>query len=114
MTGDELIGAGDAWVRGYSMKNQMDKVHQLIGYCPQYDAVLPELTGIETLKIFSLIRGIPKNEIRENIKRMSIEIGFQQHLRKKIKECSGGNKRKLSTCLALLGEPDLIFLDGNF
>jgi ATP-binding cassette subfamily A (ABC1) protein 3 len=113
MTGDELITSGDAYVRGYSMKNQLDKVHQLIGYCPQYDAILPELTGIETLRIFSLIRGIPKQLIAETINRYSHELGFHQHLKKQLKAYSGGNKRKLSTCLALLGNPQLTFLDGK-
>jgi ATP-binding cassette subfamily A (ABC1) protein 3 len=111
MTGDELISAGDAYIRGYSMKNQMNKVHQLIGYTPQFDAVIPELTGEETLKIFSLIRGIPRHEINENINRMASELGFKQHLKKPVSAFSGGNKRKLSTCLALLGYPQLIFLD---
>ncbi|KAG5675808.1 hypothetical protein PVAND_005680 [Polypedilum vanderplanki] len=111
MTGDELISAGDAYVSGFSMKNNLSKVHQHISYCPQFDAVISELTGQETLKIFSLIRGIPKHEINENLYRMATELGFQQHLKKQVKAFSGGNKRKLSTCLALLGNPQLIFLD---
>jgi len=111
MTGDELITAGDAYIRGYSMKSELQKVHRLIGYTPQYDALIPELTGNETLRIFSLIRGIPNYEINQNINRMASELGFQQHLQKQIKAFSGGNKRKMSTCLALLSYPQLIFLD---
>ena len=111
MTGDELITAGDAYIRGYSMKSELQKVHRLIGYTPQYDALIPELTGNETLMIFSLIRGIPNYEINQNINRMASEMGFQQHLQKQIKAFSGGNKRKMSTCLALLSYPQLIFLD---
>ena len=111
MTGDELITAGDAFIRGHSMKNDIQNVHKLIGYTPQYDALIPELTGSETLRIFSLIRGIPKCDIRENIIRMATDLGFEQHLKKQVKAFSGGNKRKLSTCLALLSYPQLIFLD---
>lgn len=111
MTGDELISAGDGWVHGFSMKNQLNKVHQSIGYAPQFDAVLPELTGYETLKIFSLIRGLPRHQIEETINHLANEFGFTQHLYKKIKAFSGGNKRKLSTALAVLGDPQLIFLD---
>lgn len=93
------------------MKQQMSKVHQLIGYCPQFDALLTDLTGRETLRIFSLLRGIPKNEIKEVTNKVSQELGFHKHLDKKIKNYSGGNKRKLSTALSLLGNPSLIFLD---
>lgn len=111
MTGDEIISSGDAFVRGYSMKNQMNKVHQLIGYCPQFDALLLDLTGRETLKIFSLLRGIPRHDIKGTTTKLAHELGFEQHLDKKIKAFSGGNKRKLSTALALIGDPSLIFLD---
>lgn len=111
MTGDEIISAGDGYVRGNSMKNQMDKVHKSIGYAPQFDAVLPELTGYETLKIFCLIRGLPRRQIEETINHLANEFGFAPHLHKPIKAFSGGNKRKLSTALAVLGNPQLIFLD---
>lgn len=111
MTGDEIISSGDAWIRGNSMKNEMSKVHQLIGYCPQFDALMTDLTGRETLKIYSLLRGIPTNEISDITNKMASELGFSKHLDSRIKVFSGGNKRKLSTALALIGDPSLIFLD---
>lgn len=111
LTGDELISSGDIWIHGLSLKNETFKVHKLIGYCPQFDAIIPELTGMETLKIFSLIRGIPKSEIYGNINKMANDLDFIQHLNKPLNAFSGGNKRKLSTCLALLGGPQLILLD---
>lgn len=111
MTGDELISAGDAFIQGFSMKNQMQKVHQLIGYCPQFDALLDDLSGRETLKIFALLRGIPKSEMADITNKLAIDLGFQKHLDKNIKAFSGGNKRKLSTALALIGDPSLVFLD---
>lgn len=111
MTGDELISSGDAFIRGFSMTNQMYKVHQLIGYCPQFDALLMDLTGRETVKIFCLLRGIPRYEIPDIINKLSLELGFHQHLDKHVSAFSGGNKRKLSTALALIGDPSLIFLD---
>lgn len=111
MTGDEIITSGDAFVHGYSMKNQMHKVHQLIGYCPQFDALLMDLTGRETLKIFSLLRGIHRDEMADITNKLALELGFEKHLDKKVGAFSGGNKRKLSTALALIGDPSLIFLD---
>lgn len=111
MTGDEIISSGDAFIRGYSMRNQMHKVHQMIGYCPQFDALLMDLTGRETIKIFALLRGIPKGNINELTNKFSLELGFSPHLDKKISAYSGGNKRKLSTALSLIGDPSLIFLD---
>lgn len=111
MTGDEMISSGDAFIRGFSMRKQMNKVHQMIGYCPQFDALLMDLTGRETLKIFALLRGIPRSSIGELSNKFAVELGFSQHLDKKVSAYSGGNKRKLSTALALIGDPSLIFLD---
>lgn len=111
LTGDEVITSGDAVVRGFSVRDQLLNVQKLTGYCPQFDALLPDLTGRETLKIFSLIRGISSSEIVEITNKLSVELGFKQHLDKKVSAMSGGNKRKLSTALALIGDPQLIFLD---
>ncbi|CAG9810455.1 unnamed protein product [Chironomus riparius] len=111
MTGDELITSGDIWIKGKCLKTQLLEAHQFIGYCPQFDNCIPELTGRETLKIFALIRGIKMDEITEMINQIASELDFKQHLDKQVKAYSGGNKRKLSTALALLGNPELIFLD---
>jgi ATP-binding cassette, subfamily A (ABC1), member 3 len=111
LTGDESITGGDAFVRGFSLKNQSNKVHRLVSYCPQFDALLTDLTARETLLIFSLIRGIPKSEIDTIYTNLSSELGLWRHLDKQVNALSGGNKRKLSTAVALLGDPDLIFLD---
>lgn len=99
MTGDTLISSGNAWVRGYSMMDEMNIAQQSIGYCPQFDALLYNLTGREIMKIFSLIRGIPKNYIAVITKTLATELGFHMHLDKKSKNYSGGNKRKLSAAL---------------
>ncbi|CRK94501.1 CLUMA_CG008006, isoform A [Clunio marinus] len=111
MTGDEIISSGDAWIQGYSMENSMIKAQKAIGYCPQFDAFTFELSGRENMKAFALVRGIPRNEIDKISMKLATELGFQMHLEKKAKDYSGGNKRKLSTALALLGDPNLIFLD---
>jgi len=61
-------------------------VHQLIGYCPQFDAVLEELTGKETLTMFCLLRGIPESKSHCVINYLADELLFRQHLNKKVKE----------------------------
>lgn len=111
LTGDETITSGEAWVEGISVKSDMNKVHQRIGYCPQFDALFDDLTGRETLKIFALLRGIPSDEIDEVSTRLAIDLAFTKHLDKRISAYSGGNKRKLSTALSMIGGPSVIYLD---
>nr|CAD7446493.1 unnamed protein product [Timema bartmani] len=91
LTGDEKISGGEAYVNGLSLKTSMQEVHQFSGYCPQFDALIDELTGRETLTMFYLIRG--------------------QGLCYAPCRYSGGNKRKLSTAVALVGDPPVVYLD---
>lgn len=41
----------------------MQKVHKYIGYCPQFDALIDELTGKEQLTLYARLRGVPENEV---------------------------------------------------
>ncbi|XP_064211531.1 phospholipid-transporting ATPase ABCA3 isoform X2 [Tribolium castaneum] len=111
MTGDEQISYGEAWVLGHNIKTEQKQVQKLIGYCPQFDALLDDLTVKETLLIFGLIRGIPYKKCIPLAVNLAHEFDFYKHIHKKVKELSGGNKRKLSTALALIGDPPIIYLD---
>ncbi|CAO1409831.1 unnamed protein product [Diamesa hyperborea] len=112
LTGDEYLTAGDALVNNFSIKKNINQVLKKIGYCPQVDALIDDLTGRETLKIFSMLRGISRDNIDLIISNLAEELGFDKHLDKQIKAFSGGSKRKLSTALALLGGPSVFLLDG--
>lgn len=111
LTGDETLSGGEAWVRGVSIKTDMKEIYKNIGYCPQFDALLEDLTGRETLKIFALLRGIHPDYIEKITTKLATDFNYMQHIDKKTKEYSGGNKRKLSTSLALLGNPSVVYLD---
>lgn len=110
LTGDHRISSGEAFVRGISLKNDMPEVHKIIGYCPQFDALIEDLTGSETLELFSLLRGIHPNDIPALSRRLANELNFTKHIDKKVCEYSGGNKRKLSTAVALIGNPCVVYL----
>lgn len=111
LTSDIKISGGEAWVQGISLKSNMKKVHERIGYCPQFDALIEELTGRETLRLFALCRGIPNNKLNDVISKLSGDFNFKKHLDKQVRAYSGGNKRKLSTAVALLGNPVIVYLD---
>ncbi|KAK4876911.1 hypothetical protein RN001_009417 [Aquatica leii] len=111
LTGDSKISEGDAWVNGLSLKTDMKQVHQLIGYCPQFDALLDDLTCQETIIIFSLLRGFTMSDSKVIARTLANEFDFAKHLNKAVRELSGGNKRKLSTAIAMIGEPSVLYLD---
>ncbi|XP_061399279.1 phospholipid-transporting ATPase ABCA3-like [Musca vetustissima] len=111
MTGDERITSGTAYVKGLNLAADVTKIYKEIGYCPQFDALLDDLTGRETLRIFCLLRGVRRDRIEHISQELAKSFGFIKHLDKKTKAYSGGNKRKLSTALAVIGSPSVIYLD---
>lgn len=111
LSGDIKISEGEAYVNGKSLKMNVKDVHKITGYCPQFDALIDNLTGRETLKLFAMSRGVPKYRLDEVIKKLADDFNFTKHLDKKVNEYSGGSRRKLSTAVALLGNPVIIYLD---
>ncbi|KAL9700792.1 hypothetical protein quinque_004233 [Culex quinquefasciatus] len=111
MTGDVRFSSGAAWVEGISLQSSMGEVYQRIGYCPQFDALLDDLTGRETLRIYALLRGVRAEDIRGVTLTLAEDLNFLKHVDKKTKQYSGGNKRKLSTAIALMGNPSVVYLD---
>lgn len=111
LTGDVKISKGDAYVRGISLRDDMSTAQRFIGYCPQFDALIEDMTGRETLEMFAKLRGVRSKIIKALSIRLAVELNFMKHIDKKVMEYSGGNKRKLSTAVALIGNPLVVYLD---
>ncbi|KAG1683903.1 ATP-binding cassette sub-family A member 3 [Nymphon striatum] len=111
ITGGESVSEGDAYLNGFSIKKDISEVQQRLGYCPQFDALIDEFTGSETLTLFARLRGLPERSIGRVIQKLSEDLIFEKHLHKLTKNYSGGNKRKLSTAIALIGDSPIIFMD---
>uniref|UniRef100_A0A8D0GV65 ABC transporter domain-containing protein n=1 Tax=Sphenodon punctatus TaxID=8508 RepID=A0A8D0GV65_SPHPU len=111
LTGDETITSGDAYVDGHSILANIKKVQQRIGYCPQFDALLDHMTGRETLSMYARLRGIPERYIGSCVENMLRGLLLEPYADKLVRTYSGGNKRKLSAGIALIGGPPVIFLD---
>ncbi|XP_070811047.1 phospholipid-transporting ATPase ABCA3 [Pituophis catenifer annectens] len=111
LTGDESITSGDAYVDGHSILANIKKVQQRIGYCPQFDALLDHMTGRETLSMYARLRGIPERYISSCVENMLRGLLLEPHANKLIRTYSGGNKRKLSAGISLIGGPPVVFLD---
>ncbi|NXD28137.1 ABCA3 protein, partial [Spelaeornis formosus] len=111
LTGDESITSGDAFVDGHSILANIKKVQQRIGYCPQFDALLEHMTGRETLSMYARLRGIPERYGGSCVENMLRGLLLEPHADRLVRTYSGGNKRKLSAGIALIGGPPVIFLD---
>lgn len=111
LTGDESTTGGEAFINGHSILKELLQVQQSIGYCPQFDALFDELTAQEHLELYTRLRGIPWKD-EERVAKWALEkLELTQYADKPAGTYSGGNKRKLSTAIALIGYPSFIFLD---
>eukprot|EP00397_Hematodinium_sp_SG-2012_P000174 GEMP01000174.1.p1 GENE.GEMP01000174.1~~GEMP01000174.1.p1 ORF type:complete len:2794 (+),score=654.50 GEMP01000174.1:281-8662(+) len=109
ITGDECPTNGDAYVNGFSVVKQFSKAKKNIGYCPQFDALPDKLTCFEVTRLFSSLRGIRSDaeRINDNLARMNLSAFANT----KVDILSGGNRRKLSTLVALINSPSVVLLD---
>ncbi|XP_062310063.1 LOW QUALITY PROTEIN: ATP-binding cassette sub-family A member 2 [Osmerus eperlanus] len=111
LTGDESTTGGEAFIGGNSVLKELLRVQQSIGYCPQFDALFEDLTAREHLELYTRLRGIPWKD-EERVVQWALEkLELSKYADKPAGTYSGGNKRKLSTAIALIGYPSLIFLD---
>ncbi|KAI2648890.1 Retinal-specific phospholipid-transporting ATPase ABCA4 [Labeo rohita] len=111
LTGDIDVTSGEAVVTGYSILTNILDVHQNMGYCPQFDAIDDLLTGREHLHLYARLRGVPESEISRVAEWGIQKLGLFEYAGCTAGTYSGGNKRKLSTAIAMIGCPALLLLD---
>nr|CAB3219612.1 ATP-binding cassette sub-family A member 3-like [Phallusia mammillata] len=111
LSGDYKSTSGTAYLEGFNINKDLRKVQQRLGYCPQFDGLIEQMTGAETIRMFARLRGVPEAEIPNCVESLGKNLHFAQHLYKNCGTYSGGNKRKLGTAIALVGNPPVVLLD---
>jgi ATP-binding cassette subfamily A (ABC1) protein 3 len=87
------------------------QAQQKLGYCPQFDGIVDQMTVTETLTMYARLRGIREADISRVVEVTIKNLLLQQHANRQAQLLSGGNKRKLCTAIALVGDPPIICLD---
>ena len=82
-----------------------------IGYCPQFDPLLELMTGRETIRMYASLKGVPKRQLDATVEHYIRVVGLAKYGNKTSGSYSGGNKRKLSLAIALVGRPAVVLLD---
>nr|UOU03309.1 ATP-binding cassette subfamily A1-like 2 [Brachionus rubens] len=111
LTGEISPTGGDVLINGNSILNEKDKAFENIGYCPQKNAIFPLLTAKEHLIFYARLRGIPEKYVNQVSQYALNRFGLNAFSDRIAQDYSGGNKRKLSTAIAILGNPTVICLD---
>lgn len=103
--------AGDAMVGGWSIVQNPEQVKRMIGVSPQETAVAPNLSVEENLALICGIYGFSKEKTKEKIQELCAKLALESVLRRKAGKLSGGWQRRVSIAMALISEPDVLFLD---
>ncbi len=111
LTGDIYPTKGTASLDGFDVLSQPYEVRQRIGYCPQFDALQEFLTAREHLELYARIKCVPEDKLKAFVDRMLDKLSLTGIADKPAGTYSGGNKRKLSVGIALIGNPPIVFLD---
>lgn len=102
---------GDAFVGGFSITHQSDRVKEQIGVSPQETAVAPNLSVKENLELICGIHGFSREKTKANIRKLSDSFGLDSVLNRKAGKLSGGWQRRVSIAMALISEPSILYLD---
>ena len=102
---------GDALVYGYSITKEPEQVKRRIGVSPQETAVAPNLSVKENLELICGIHGFSKEKTQAKIKELAEQFVLHTVLPRKAGKLSGGWQRRVSIAMALIGEPEILFLD---
>ncbi len=102
---------GEAFVGGYSITKEPNQVKRLIGVSPQETAIAPNLSVEENLELICGIHGFSKGKTKEKIGELTRQFGLDAVLQRKAGKLSGGWQRRVSIAMALISEPQILFLD---
>ena len=103
--------SGDALVGGYSVTRESEQVKQRIGVSPQETAVAANLSAKENLELICGIHGFSREKTKARIAALSKQFSLDSVLKRKAGKLSGGWQRRLSIAMALISEPEILFLD---
>ncbi|KAF2843000.1 ATP-binding cassette sub-family A member 7 [Patellaria atrata CBS 101060] len=99
---------GDVLIEGKSILKRRAAARQSLGVCPQFDA-MDTMTVLEHLRFYARARGVP--DVEHNVSAVVQAVGLEPFKDRMAAALSGGNKRKLSLGIALMGNPSVLLLD---
>ncbi len=102
---------GNAWLSGKSIVTELRAVKGIIGVSPQETAVAPNLTVKENLELMCGVHGFSGNVKKQKVRELLKSFGLSDTAGKRASKLSGGWQRRLSIAMALISEPEILFLD---
>ena len=103
--------SGEITIGGHSIRQNSEAVRSIIGVCPQDLALYEDLSAIDNMVFFGRMAGLNGRDARTQAMTHLELMGLVDRARGKVAKFSGGMKRRINLAIALMGDPQLIFMD---
>lgn len=111
MTGLLRPTSGNVTVAGVDVLADPDAIRSKIGYVEQHPALIPWMTGMEFLEFTGRLFRLSSSDVRNRARELLERVGISDAANRKIGGYSGGMKKRLGIAQALMGRPEIVFLD---
>lgn len=111
LSGQLLPTSGTGWVAGYDCTKDAAKIKSVARHMSQGFDLYPDLTVLENLVFFADILGVPKTQQTDKIDQLLAFTHLTPFCGRQATRLSGGMKQKLALAVAVLGTPQVLFLD---
>lgn len=108
--GEVPADSGDAIIGGHSIRFACNAARSALGVCPQFDAI-DTLTVRQHLTFYARVKGVAKDRIRRNVDSLIDAVSLTEYKDRMAAKLSGGNQRKLSLAIAMIGNPQVLLVD---
>lgn len=102
---------GNAHVCGFDLEKQLRQIYDVMGICPQFDICWPDISVAEHVSLYARIKGVVESQVGPSVSKILQEVGLEEAKSVLSKDLSGGMRRRLSLAMALVGDPQVVFLD---
>jgi ABC-2 type transport system ATP-binding protein len=103
--------SGDVIIGGHSIKREAEAIRDIIGVCPQELALYEDLSAYDNMVFFGRMAGLGGKEANDQAMKNLKLMGLEDRAKGKVAKFSGGMKRRINLAIALMGNPELLFLD---
>ncbi len=103
--------SGEITIGGHAIKTSAEAVRSIIGVCPQDLALYEDLSAMDNMVFFGRMAGMNGSDARAQARTNLELMGLEERAKGKVAKFSGGMKRRINLAIALMGRPQLLFLD---
>ncbi|KAH8344779.1 hypothetical protein KR067_006857 [Drosophila pandora] len=111
LVGKEGFAFGEIYVRGLDFKYDLESIHTYMGYCPQHDGLLKELTPREHIRLLCMIRGVPDKKIGEKMHDLCLMLNMTGWMHRKCGLLTAEKRQKVKIALTLVAYNKILVFD---